>query len=157
MCSVAAISINSGTFLAAICILLFSLAFFQLLSGKYWGKAKSILPRELESRRIAIGTRHNQMVGIMSLVALAALFLIIIFLAHTRGFWIAMVGLGSMEVVALRRLFRYDDQMCEQLGFICLHCHKPLYESRSFINLNGRCPKCRKSVLRDTQRSAVLS
>jgi hypothetical protein len=102
-------------FLAAICILLLSLAFFQLLSGKYWGKAKSILPRELESKRIAIGTRHNQLVGMMSLVALAALFLIIIFLAHTREFWIAMVALGSVEVFALRGLFRYDDQMCEQL------------------------------------------
>jgi hypothetical protein len=151
-----AISIISGKLLPAFCILFFLLAFFPILTGRYWGKAKSILPNELESKRIAIGTRHNRLVGMMTLVALAALFLTIVYLAHTREFWVGIVGLGTIEVYALRRVLQYDDQMCKQLGFICPHCQKPLYEPRSFVKLNGRCPKCQKSILSDTQRSAAL-
>ena len=53
-------------------------------------------------------------------------------------------------------LIRYDDEMCEQMGFICPNCHKPLYEPRSFMNQNGRCPKCRQIIFSDSGHVAEL-
>lgn len=61
--------------------------------------------------------------------------------------WILLLLVMVMEFFAIREIIRYDEEMCERLGFLCPHCHKALYESRSFINLNAKCPKCRKNIL----------
>jgi hypothetical protein len=134
---------------AGIFILLFFFAIFQLLTGKYVGKAKSILPPEVETKRIAIATKHNQIAGLMALSVFAGIFLIVELLRGLPRTWkiVAIVALGIAEIHAIRSLFRYDEELCGRFGFVCPHCHKPLYEPRSFINVNGLCPKCRKSVL----------
>jgi hypothetical protein len=59
----AAIVPSANTFLAGACILFFVLGFYQILSGKYCKKVKSILPAELEQKRIEIAVRHNQLVA----------------------------------------------------------------------------------------------
>jgi hypothetical protein len=153
----AAIVPSANTFLAGACILFFVLGFYQILSGKYCKKVKSILPAELEQKRIEIAVRHNQLVGVLLLAFFGALFSCVTLLRHGPRFLmvLAMVLLLCAEFYAIRRLFKYDEQMCEQWGFMCPHCHKPLYEPRSFINLNGRCPKCQKSILTDAIRSSV--
>jgi hypothetical protein len=141
--------------IAGICVLFFLFAFFQLLSGKYLGKSTSVLPHELETKRISIATRHNQIVGVMILSVIVAIFLIVALLRGSPRIWtlLAIAVVGGVEFYVIRRVFKYDEHMCEQLGFICPHCHKPLYEPHSFINLNGQCPKCRKSLLNEAQRS----
>jgi uncharacterized membrane protein YuzA (DUF378 family) len=144
---------------AVICIVFFLFAFLQLLTGKYLGKAESILPPELETKRVLIATKHNQIVVLMLLSLFAALFSIVALLRGSPRMWAfyAIAVFGLAELYAIRRLFKYDEQLCERLGFVCPHCHKPLYEPRSFININGLCPKCGKSILVDAQHSAVLS
>jgi len=145
--------------LALICVVFFLFAFFQLLTGKYLGKPESILPPELETKRVSIATKHNQIVVLMLLSLFTALFSIVALMHGSPRMWaffaIAVVGLA--ELYAIRRLFKYDEQLCARFGFICPHCHKPLYEPRSFVNLNGLCPKCGKSILLDAQHSPVLS
>jgi hypothetical protein len=51
------------------------------------------------------------------------------------------------EGYAIYRISKHDKQMCRELGFVCPHCHEPLYEPRGTIHINGQCPKCRNSVL----------
>jgi|HubBroStandDraft_1064217.scaffolds.fasta_scaffold07438_2 uncharacterized membrane protein YuzA (DUF378 family) len=107
--------------IAAIFIIFFLFAFLQPLTGKYLGKAESILPLELETKRILIATRHNQIVVLMLLSLFAALFSIVALMCGSPRMWaffaIAVVGLA--ELSAIRRLFKYDEQLCERLGFIC--------------------------------------
>src|SRR5215469_3559992 len=142
-----AIIVSRDTCLAGLCIFLFLFGFFQLVTGKYLGKAKSILPPELETKRISIATRHNQIVGALVLFVIGALFSIAFFLRSHPRIWtlLAIAAAGGTELYAIRRLFKYDEEICEKLGFTCPRCHKPLYEPRSFINLNGKCPKCGQS------------
>jgi phage FluMu protein Com len=33
------------------------------------------------------------------------------------------------------------------MDFMCPHCRKPLYDARSFISVNGRCPHCKEGVV----------
>jgi hypothetical protein len=159
MISIASMVMTRDTILAAAFILFVFFAFFQLLSRKYVGKAKSILPPDLEAKRIKIATRHNQLVGVMLLAVLTLLFSSVAIFRHNSRWWtvLAIVLVGAAEIAALRRLFKYDKQMCEQHGFMCPHCQKPLYEPRSFINLNGQCPKCKQSILTEVQRSPALA
>jgi hypothetical protein len=90
----------------------------------------------------------------MLLGLFTALFSSIALLRHGSRLWtvLAIVVVGLAEVFGIRRLFKHDDQMCERLGFMCPHCHKPLYEPRSFINVNGKCPKCGRSIVNKTYR-----
>jgi hypothetical protein len=144
------ITLGPNVYIGGPFLLLIIIAFYQILSGNYWPKTKSILPAEWESKRFAIGKRHNQIVGMLLLGLFAALFMVVPFIGHGSPWWhvlVAFLPVGLAEIYALRRVFKYDAKMCEQLGFMCPHCHKPLYEPRSFINRNGRCPKCGKSIL----------
>lgn len=112
---------------------------------------KSVLPHDLEVKRLTIAKTHNRLV--LSLLAglFAVLFLLIgIAPKNTRGRYFLFGGLfGAMilEGYGIYRIFQYDKQLCTKLGFICPHCHKPLYEPRGFINITGRCPKCARPVV----------
>lgn len=152
-------ALSRNPVLAAICIVFFVFAFFQLLTGKYLGKTRSVLPPEFEAKRVTIAARHNQIVGVMVLLLLAAILSIAVVLRDSPRMWtfLAIAVLGLAEFFAIKRLLKYDEQLCVRFGFLCPHCHKPLYEARSFISLNGVCPKCRRSILPAAQHSAVLS
>jgi ribosomal protein L22 len=47
---------------------------FQLLRRRSVGQAKSVLPPTMEAKRISIATKHNQIVGVMVLFLIVALF-----------------------------------------------------------------------------------
>jgi hypothetical protein len=67
---------------------------------------------------------------------------------HRRvGLLVFVVIVGATEVYGLYRIFQYDKVMCMQLGFMCPHCAKPLYEPRGLIWVNAKCPKCKRSIL----------
>jgi hypothetical protein len=135
-------------------LLLLVVVFYQLPTGNYLGKTKSILPAEWESKRVAIAKRHNQLVGTMLLVLFATLYMLFRVLVrvpspshpHVAAF-VALFAVGLAEIYVLHRIFQHDRVMCEEQGFMCPHCHKPLHEPRGFINVSGRCPKCRASIL----------
>jgi hypothetical protein len=124
------------------------IALYQPLTGNYLRKAKSVLPPELESKRLAIARKHNQLVSLILLAFISVIFPVVFFLQ--RNFTIellAVIGLGVTEAYGLFRVFKNDNQLCLQLGFMCPHCAKPLYDPHGFINVTGLCPKCRKSIV----------
>jgi hypothetical protein len=115
-------------------------------------RMKSILPPDLELKRLTIAKKHNQLVLAMCSVVLGLALIFIVSRLHGHAlprsqFIAALLIVGTVEAYAIYRILQYDKEMCRQLGFLCPHCQQPLYEPRSFINMNGRCPKCQKSIL----------
>jgi hypothetical protein len=115
---------------------------------------QSVLPTELESKRVTIAKKHNQSVLTLLAVLFIALFLLILIVRHgssahsaSPSLIIGLLVVIALEALGIRQVLKQDNELCQQLGFMCPHCHQPLYEPRSFININGRCPKCRKSIL----------
>lgn len=117
---------------------------------------QSVLPPGLESKRIAIARRHNHLVIALLIATVAVLFAALLLLTklapnpgpHKTPLLVSViVFIVIFEVYGIRRISRQDDELCRQLGFLCPHCHKPLYDPRGFISITGRCPKCRASAL----------
>jgi hypothetical protein len=113
---------------------------------------KSVLPPDLEAKRVQIAKTHNRLV----LFLLAGLFLVLFLLIgiapkRDQHGWTLLLGgiviLLILEGYGLYRILMYDQEMCAQLNFMCPHCHRPLYEPRGFINVTGRCPKCKQRII----------
>jgi hypothetical protein len=147
------ITVRSDTYLPGAILVLLFILLYLVHSGTFAPNAKSVLSPELESKRIAIMERHNLLVGVIGFVPLT-LFVLLLLLAAVLGYSLprsfrvgALLTVVCGEVYGLFRLLKYDEIMCERLGFICPHCCKPLYEPRSFISINGLCPKCHRPVI----------
>jgi hypothetical protein len=117
----------------------------------FW-RMKSILPPDLELKRLTIAKKHNRLVlAVLSFVlGLALIFIVCTLHGHPLArsqFVAALLIVGTAEAYSIYRILQYDKELCRQLGFMCPHCHQPLYDPRSLINLNGKCPKCRLSIL----------
>lgn len=115
---------------------------------------KSILPTELESKRLTIAKSHNLLCVYMLALVLGTPLLVIavIHITHASlmtgilALVVAVAVAGLVEAYGLRRIVERDNELCRQLGYLCPFCHEPLYESRAATWANGVCPKCRKSV-----------
>jgi hypothetical protein len=116
----------------------------------------SVLSSELETKRLTIARKHNSLVIRLMVFVFGSLIIALLILNSQKvsarplplGIILTVFVLaGGFEFVGLMRIFKYDQQMCRELGFVCPHCGKPLYEPRSWINVNGLCPKCKKSIL----------
>ena len=116
---------------------------------------KSILPTELESKRLAIAKSHNLLcVYMLALVLGIPLLVIAVFdITHPSlktgmvGLVVAVVVEGLIEAFGLRHIVQRDNELCRQLGYLCPFCHEPLYQSRAATWANGLCPKCRKGIV----------
>jgi hypothetical protein len=111
---------------------------------------KSVLPPDLELKRLAIGRVHNRLV----LALLGSLFLLLALCVaifprpwHVPLVVLVMVTVLAVEFWLIYRLFQYDKVLSLRYGYLCPHCHAPLYEPRGYINMTGLCPKCRRSVI----------
>ena len=91
---------------------------------------KSILPADLEAKRVAIAKTPNKLV----ILLLLAMFIIFFFavapiLAPQRNPYAIFEALLLCLVDAtygLYRVFKYDEQLCRRYGFLCPHCQKSL-------------------------------
>ncbi len=117
---------------------------------------KSVLPPELESKRVTIARRHNRLVIALLVATFVALFTTVLLLTklapnpglHKLPLLVSgIILIGILEIYGIRRIISQDAELCRQLGFICPHCHKPLYDPRGLISVTGRCPKCRASII----------
>ena len=115
---------------------------------------KSVLSPESEAKRVRIAKAHNRLVIVLLISMILFLFIFIWIVPHglSKPSRIeAVVGsfliIAALEAYGIYRIIKHDEELCRQLGFMCPHCGKPLYESRSFINITGRCPKCRGNVI----------
>lgn len=126
-------------------------------------KIKSILPPEMESKRIRIGKRHNSLTMILMLSVLvlmiATMWAGAVLLPGYRHaiIMIALAGSILFEGFGLYGIIETDNAMCRQLGYLCPNCRKPLYEARATTYLNGLCPKCKKSIFSDSRQDLVAS
>jgi hypothetical protein len=116
----------------------------------FW-RMKSVLPPDLELKRLRIAKKHNRLVAtVLSVVlGLALIFILSALHGHLLArsqVVVALLIVGTAQADAIYRILQYDKEMCRQLGFLCPHCHQPLLRSREFP-MNGRCPKCQKSIL----------
>jgi hypothetical protein len=142
------IAVRSDTYVPGAILLLLFILLYLVHIGKYPRKAKSVLPPEWESKRIAIAERHNLLVGVVGFAPLT-LYVVLLVLAQVLGYRpsppsVVTGGLFvclAIEIYGLFRVLKYDAAMCERLGFMCPHCGKPLYEPRNFINVTGPMPK----------------
>jgi|SRR5271166_363720 len=113
------------------------------------GCVKSVLPPDLEEKRLAIARIHNRLTIILLFGFMGSLLALARFVPrpwNTGGMVTVGLALIGVEIYAIYRIFEYDKTLCVRLRFVCPHCGKPLYEPRGIINVTGRCPKCRKSV-----------
>jgi hypothetical protein len=116
---------------------------------------KSILPGQLEAKRLQIAREHNKLVVLLLLGFFALLFTVVALtpdhFTRAQRAWFFIGGLflvvGPLEAFAIYRILERDKEMCKTLGFMCPHCHGPLYEPRSFISINGLCPQCHQSII----------
>ena len=113
----------------------------------------SVLPDSLEQKRLTIARANNRriysLLGGMAVAFLATILLIRGLPREQRYtmFFAIVVVVLPLEFFVIRKGWKQNDEMCRNLGFICPHCGAPLYEPRSFISVNGMCPKCHKSVV----------
>lgn len=113
----------------------------------------SVLPDHLEQKRLIIARANNRRVIrvlVVLGVTLLGVALMLRDLPKEQRFPILLTILGVafvLEVYILRNGWKENEEMCRSLGFMCPHCGGTLYEPRSFISINGLCPKCRKPVI----------
>lgn len=117
------------------------------------GRIKSVLPPDLESKRIRIAKSHNQLS--LALLLATSVFLIgtiWIGAAVTPGhaqsiIWVALLVAALIAGYGIRYVIQHDNALCRQLGYMCPSCREPLYEAHATTYLTGLCAKCKKSVL----------
>src|ERR1700757_3325362 len=114
---------------------------------------KSVLPAELESKRMRIAKTHNRLCFLLLGALFLSLFLLAVLVprkpnhaAPTLGLLLGCLCIGLLETYAIYRVIQHDYDLCRQLGYTCPFCHKPLYEPRASTWVTGLCPKCGQSV-----------
>ena len=114
---------------------------------------RSVLPERYLAAGQTISKAHNVRVLLLIAAFFFAMALIVPLLsrfaplAHRHDFAIAyfcLVGLG--EFLGIYRIFQHDKAMCFELGYVGPNFGAPLYSSKGYEKLTGRCPVCQKTV-----------
>jgi hypothetical protein len=108
---------------------------------------KTVLQGEWEEKRNKIGKTHNLLLIAVLPIAFVAANLVSMVLPRGTPYIVVVflaVFVGT-EGYGIYRIFRYNNDQCRRLGFMCPFCGKPLYEPRALI-WNTLCPKCGKSI-----------
>jgi hypothetical protein len=113
----------------------------------------SVLPEHLEEKRRLIARAYNTRIllilGCLFTLMLSQAFLLPNYANHDQRVWIAIGALALFApfgAYAGYRAIKRGDQLCRDLGFLCPHCGKPLFEARGRIEATGNCPKCKRSI-----------
>jgi len=114
---------------------------------------RSVLPERYLAAGQAISKAHNVRVLLLIVAFLAAMILWAPLLsryaplAHREDLAIGYLCLISAGVfIGIYRIFQRDKAMCYQLCYLCPNCGKPLYSSKGYEKITGRCPACQKTV-----------
>ena len=114
---------------------------------------RNVLPERYTAAGQAISKSHNIRVLLLLVTFLAAMILWVLFLSRYApapyrkdaaiGY---LCALGVAVFYGIFRIAKHDKAKCYELGYICPHCGRPLYSSKGFEKVTGRCPACRKTV-----------
>jgi hypothetical protein len=115
------------------------------------------LPSEMKRKLGIVRRSHNTRLLIFLAIFIPAVFGGIRLVAYVERhidpgsriplitFTLCVVVIG---VLMLRSVFRHDAFLCRQLGLVCPHCSRTLYEpSLNLLTVRGECPRCKKPVL----------
>jgi len=87
-----------------------------------FGKMKSVLPPDLESKRVTIAKKHNLLVCALMVGVFGLVFLVVLLPGRrpipTSQVVAALLVAGGAEAYGIYRIFQYDKEMCRQLGRI---------------------------------------
>jgi Ca2+/Na+ antiporter len=123
---------------------------FYRLAG-WVRKIKSILPAEMELKRVAIAKSHNRFLLTLISAVGAGLMLVLVLIGPHQKFiiWIAILITPLTLGWGVYYVIQRDNELCRKLGYICPFCNKPLYEPHANTYLTGLCPKCKTNILPD--------
>jgi hypothetical protein len=114
---------------------------------------RSVLPERYVAARQAISKGHNVRVLLLIVAFLFAMILWVPLLsryappAHRKDLAIGYLCMVSVGVfIGIYRIAQQDKAKCYQLGYLCPNCGRPLYSSKGFEKVTGRCPACHKTV-----------
>jgi hypothetical protein len=114
---------------------------------------RSVLPERYLAAGQAISKAHNIRVSLLIAAFISALALCVPLLSrfapvpHAQDFAIGYFCLSGMGVFfGIYRIFQHDKAMCFELGYLCPNCGQPLYSSKGYEKITGRCPTCQKTV-----------
>jgi len=114
---------------------------------------KSVLPERYLAAGQAISKSHNYRVFLLIFAFLSTFILWIpLFsryapLTHRKEFAIGYLGLVGLGVFyGIYWIGQTDKRKCVELGYLCPECGRPLYSSKGYEKITGRCPSCQKSV-----------
>ena len=113
------------------------------------------LPPELAGRQKLLVRHHNCRVMLVTVGLLGLCFLAVRLLSdHASVAIVLLITAFVLEFYFLLVLLpRADARQCEQIGFICPFCSKPLYYPSSVfwkyssLITRGQCPHCSKSFI----------
>lgn len=114
---------------------------------------RSVLPERYLAAGQAISRAHNVRVLLLIVAFFSAMILFVPLLsryaplAHRHDFaigYLCMAGLGVL--LGIYRIAQHDKAKCYQLGYLCPNCGHPLYSSKGYEKITGRCPACQKTV-----------
>ncbi|SRR5579871_674723 len=111
---------------------------------------ESVLPPNLEAKRLRIARTHNLLVVGLLLGLVSLLLLFAVALPQPRNavsLLLIAVPVVLAEAYAIYRIISYDKELCRRVGFVCPFCGAPLFVARGSIHVTGLCPKCRRSVI----------
>jgi hypothetical protein len=114
---------------------------------------RSVLPERYITAGQAISRAHNIRVLLLFVAFLCAMILWVPLLsryaplAHRKDIaigYLCLVGAGVF--IGIYRIFQHDKARCYQLSYLCPNCGHPLYSSKGYEKITGRCPVCQKTV-----------
>lgn len=114
---------------------------------------RSVLPERYLAAGQAISKAHNIRVLLLITAFLSAMIIWVpllsryVPLAHRKDFaigYLCLVGAGVF--IGIYRIFQHDKAMCFELRYLCPNCGGPLYSSKGYEKITGRCPVCQKAV-----------
>ena len=98
----------------------------------------------------------SQKTVLVFIIVLFALLYVFIFLfqrkplpPHSITPVLCIFGVFVYLVSALIFFVHSLDKLCVKLGYVCPHCHKPLYKLTSWdyhVEVTGRCPSCKERL-----------
>ena len=117
----------------------------------------SVLPAELDASRVVIQKIWLPLILGASIISIPLIIYLLKWLLG-RGFGILfcvpieLVVVYVYSYICLRGIQLYINAVSRKRGYVCLHCHKPLFQPLSkdrYVEITGRCPSCKQAVVQN--------
>ena len=111
------------------------------------------LPPEMKAKLSVVRRRHNRVAIVAVLILIPSVFAYLWYGPASRLLLGCFtVCFAAVVIGYFIWLWRYDAALCREVGLICPHCGRPLYQlSANSFSLFGKCPHCKRSVMSDRQ------